>query len=445
MTKFHALSTLRFGLVLAASVPGGVALAQDLNVNGSLCVGFDCPPPGGFGFDTIVLRENNLRIFFDDTSVSAGFPANKWRITINDSASGGASFFSVDDATANRSVFKVTAGAPANSLFVASSGNVGLGTAAPGLDLSISTSDTPAIRLEQTAAGGFTAQTWDIGANEANFFVRDLTGGSRLPFRIRPGAPTSSIDISASGSVGVGTATPSSLGGGATATILNVHKSGGLGQLSLSGDGTADGTFVGEVAFGTTGATSANKATAVITSQVSGSGATNASGNLQLWTRSGTTLAERLTIDSAGNVGIGTTGPTQKLDVNGTVRVATLGANPPANTVCFSAANVLGTCASDARLKHNVRYLQESAGLDAVMKLKPATFQWQDGDERLMAGFIAQETQAAIPAAVHKQAGSEFLSLDTAAVLSYAVRAIQELKADNDKLRSDIERLKASR
>src|SRR6185503_9687946 len=185
MTKFHALSALRFALFLAASVPAGVALAQDLNVNGSLCVGFDCPPPGGFGFDTIVLRENNLRIFFDDTSVSAGFPANKWRITINDSASGGANFFSVDDATANRSVFKITAGAPANSLFVASSGNVGLGTAAPGLDLSISTTDTPAIRLEQTAAGGFPAQTWDIGANEANFFVRDVTGGSRLPFRIR--------------------------------------------------------------------------------------------------------------------------------------------------------------------------------------------------------------------------------------------------------------------
>jgi hypothetical protein len=35
-----------------------------------------------------------------------------------------------------------------------------------------------------------------------------VTGGSRLPFRIRPGAPTSSIDISASGSVGIGTASP---------------------------------------------------------------------------------------------------------------------------------------------------------------------------------------------------------------------------------------------
>ena len=64
------------------------------------------------------------------------------------------------------------------------------------LDLHINTSNTPAIRLEQNNSGGFTAQTWDIGANEANFFVRDVTGGSQLSFRIRPGAPTSSVDIS---------------------------------------------------------------------------------------------------------------------------------------------------------------------------------------------------------------------------------------------------------
>ena len=70
----------------------------------------------------------------------------------------------------------------------------------------MTTSNTPAIRLEQNNSGGFTAQTWDVAGNEANFFVRDLTGGSRLPFRIRPGAPTSSIDIAANGNVGLGIA-----------------------------------------------------------------------------------------------------------------------------------------------------------------------------------------------------------------------------------------------
>src|SRR6185436_7027490 len=79
----------------------------------------------------------------------------------------------------------------------------------PVLDLHINTSNTPALRMEQNNSGGFTAQTWDIGANEANWFVRDVTGGSKLSFRIRPGAPTSSIDISADGDVGVGTGSPS--------------------------------------------------------------------------------------------------------------------------------------------------------------------------------------------------------------------------------------------
>src|SRR6185295_1220941 len=94
------------------------------------------------------------------------------------------------------------------SLFVASNGKLGLRTAAPVLDVHVATSDTPAHRLEQTNAGGFTAQTWDVAGNEANFFVRDVTGGSRLPFRIRPGAPTSSLDINAAGNVGIGTASP---------------------------------------------------------------------------------------------------------------------------------------------------------------------------------------------------------------------------------------------
>ena len=107
-----------------------------------------------------------------------------------------------------QSYFEVDAGAPANSLKVSSAGKVGIRTATPGLDIHVNTSDTPAMRMEQNNSGGFTAQTWDIGGNEANFFVRDVTGGSRLPFRIRPGAPTSSIDISASGNVGIGTASP---------------------------------------------------------------------------------------------------------------------------------------------------------------------------------------------------------------------------------------------
>ncbi|MBI5935382.1 MAG: tail fiber domain-containing protein [Chloroflexi bacterium] len=203
-----------FTVLGGAFVSGGseavadVVNPDDVIVQGSLCVGFDCVNNENFGFDTIRLKENNLRIKFEDTSVSAGFPTNDWQITANDSASGGASFLAFDDITGSKTPFKVTAGAPTNSLFVSSSGDVGVKTSTPVLDFHANTSDTPGIRLEQNGSGGFTPQTWDIGANEANFFVRDVTGGSRLSLRIRPGAPTSSIDIAASGNVGFGTASP---------------------------------------------------------------------------------------------------------------------------------------------------------------------------------------------------------------------------------------------
>jgi hypothetical protein len=186
-----------------------VVTADDAIIQGSLCVGLDCVNNESFGFDTIRLKENNTRIKFEDTSTGTGFPTHDWQLTANDSASGGAEKFSIEDITAATVPFTVSGSAPTNSIFVDSTGRLGLRTATPVLDIHVATSNTPAMRLEQNNSGGFTAQTWDVGGNEANFFVRDVTGGSRLPFRIRPGAPTSSIDINASGSVGIGTASPS--------------------------------------------------------------------------------------------------------------------------------------------------------------------------------------------------------------------------------------------
>lgn len=44
--------------------------------------------------------------------------------------------------------------------------------------------------------------------NEIGFAVRDVTNASKFPFRIRPGAPNSTLDLLANGRVGIGTATP---------------------------------------------------------------------------------------------------------------------------------------------------------------------------------------------------------------------------------------------
>jgi len=199
-------------------------IPDDLIAQASLCVGFDCVNGEPFGFDTIRLKENNLRILFMDTSVGT-FPSRDWQLVANDSASGGASRFSIEDVDGARTPFTITAGAPANSLFIDSSGRHGIKTSTPVLDLHIASGNTPAIRLEQNGSSGFTPQTWDIAGNEANFFVRDVTGGSTLPFRVRPGAPSSSIDIAADGDVGIGTASPSAQ--------LHVRRTNGTAKIQV--------------------------------------------------------------------------------------------------------------------------------------------------------------------------------------------------------------------
>lgn len=215
-----------FGLSGSAAIADQV-IADDLIVQGSTCIGLDCVNNETFGFDTLRLKENNTRIKFEDTSTSAGFPSNDWTLVANDSASGGRNFFGIEDTTAGRMIFGVSAGAPTASLWVNSLGNVGLGTENPLLKLHLVSNDTPAMRFEQTNAGGFTPQTWDIGGNETNFFIRDFTGGGTLPFRIRPGAPTSSIDIASNGFVGFGTASPTA----------QLHTTGTIRFEGLSGCG----------------------------------------------------------------------------------------------------------------------------------------------------------------------------------------------------------------
>ena len=69
---------------LTPNIAEDQVIPDDLIVQGSGCVGFDCVNNESFGFDTIRLKENNLRIKFEDTSVGT-FPTNDWQLTANDS------------------------------------------------------------------------------------------------------------------------------------------------------------------------------------------------------------------------------------------------------------------------------------------------------------------------------------------------------------------------
>ena len=189
---------------------------DDVYINGSLCVGFDCVNGASYGFTTIAMQENNLRMMFLDSSNSASFPDNDWAIYINETANGGAEYFAIADCGASSTIagsgcsdfpFLIQASAPANALMIDDNGNIGFDTANPMLELHIHDGDTPGVRLDQSGSG-WPAYTWDVAANETNFFIRDVTGGSTLPFRILDGAPSYSIHVHDNGYVGLGTSSP---------------------------------------------------------------------------------------------------------------------------------------------------------------------------------------------------------------------------------------------
>jgi len=221
---------------------------DDLIVSGSLCVGFDCVNGETFGFDTIRLKENNTRIRFFDTSSSGSFPTNDWQLTANDSANGGANKFSIDDIDGGRTPFTILAGAPSHSLFVNASGRIGMGTSTPAVEMHALDGDTPTLRLQQDGSSGFASQVWDMAGNETNFFIRDVSNGSTLPFRIQPGAASNVIYIASDEQTGFGTTSPTApidvnagtnIGPGNSA----IRASNASGAVGLQLDPNNDGTF----------------------------------------------------------------------------------------------------------------------------------------------------------------------------------------------------------
>jgi hypothetical protein len=387
--------------------------ADDVIIQGSLCVGLDCVINESFGFDTIRLKENNTRIKFQDTSTGTGFPTHDWQLTANDSASGGAEKFSIEDITAGTVPFTVRGSAPTNSVFVDSTGRLGLRTATPVLDIHAATSNTPALRFEQNNSGGFTAQTWDVAGNEANFFVRDVTGGSRLPFRIRPGAPTSSIDINASGNVGIGTASPS----------LHLHVQ-GTGIQTMAVESTSNGnnaqvSYIGKTAGGTA------------QNWLMGENLATTAGNFELFDN--TAAQSRLLVNTSGNVGIGTTSPDLKLSVSGDADKSVGGGS--------------WQFFSDERLK-NIKGGFNS-GLKAVMQLQPIRFQYKRDNalglqsELEQVGFGAQALQKVIPEAVSKNANG-YLMVNNDPILWTMLNAIKEQQKEIAELKGQVQKLRAA-
>jgi hypothetical protein len=249
--------------------------------------------------------------------------------------------------------------------------------------------------------------------------VRDVTSGSRLPFRIRPGAPTSSIDIAADGDVGIGTASPdtrlSVLAAGTT--FPTTYNIGDVATFVAPSDNfTSIALVKGGIAnpqglhFGV------NQASLFSEIQASRDGvATN-------------TLALNR---QGGNVGIGTSSPDQKLSVSGDADK--------------SAGGTSWGVFSDERLK-DIKG-SYSRGLSAVLGLQPVRFSYkkdnalnlQTDSENI--GFSAQALQKLVPEAVTKSP-SGYLVVHSDAVLWAMLNAIKEQQAEIQQLKGQIQKLR---
>ena len=209
-------------------------ILDDLIVDGSACIGQDCVNGEAFGFDTLRLKENNLRIKAQDTSNSASFPSVDWQITFNDSSNGGANKFSIDEIDSGRTPFTIEASAPSHSLYVDDGGRIGVGTSTPVVEVHVKNGDSPTVRLEQDGSSGFTAQIWDLAGNETNFFIRDVTHGSTLPFRIEPGTSSNMIFLDSTDRVGIRTSAPDAVmhlvGTGGNTLIIDEDTDTGAAQ-----------------------------------------------------------------------------------------------------------------------------------------------------------------------------------------------------------------------
>jgi len=212
-------------------------------------------------------------------------------------------------------------------------GNVGIGTTSPNSLLDIE-ADPPVLTLTNSRDGSWTSgdlvghikffsnDSSGIGNHEVGFIkaVADTgstTLGSALTFGVAPynTAASEAMRIDEDGKVGIGTSSPSSY----YANNLVVNAGTGEGGITIVGasdqwnyllfaDGTSgDAQYRGQIAYNHT----------------SDKIELTSSGTLAL--KTGSSRTERLTIDSSGNVGIGTTSPSATLDVNGSMKVDNIG------------------------------------------------------------------------------------------------------------------------
>lgn len=149
----------------------------------------------------------------------------------------------------------------------------------------------------------------------------------------------------------------------------------------------------------------------------------------------------------SNNVGIGNLSPTERLHVNGRIRVDLL--NTGGQPLCWDAGHVLSLCGpSDARLKTNILPLTNS--LDKLARIRGVTFEWNEASRPLVTstgrreiGVLAQEVEAVLPELV-SESPEGYKLVDYSKIAAVLIEAVKELKAENESLKRRLEALEAA-
>jgi len=164
----------------------------------------------------------------------------------------------------------------------------------------------------------------------------------------------------------------------------------------------------------------------------------NAAGSVELNAATGQTTTFKIndvdswTMTPTGDVGIGTTSPAMKLDVNGGVQ----------GTLAYSSN-------SDGRYKKNVKRLPNA--LATIRNLTGISFDWRHdefpkkdfGTNRSQVGFIAQHVERVIPEIVTTDKQG-YKGVQYSQLTAHLTEAVKELAVQNEGLKEENNQLRAT-